>query len=122
MTDWIRRGEFNQCGDCCRQAMNCVSLLIPIKDEQYGRVRFGAPHPQFRGPDDSPVFHVRGPIALACPEQVGDQCRLHETKPQYCQDTPITPDDIEGLPRCSYWFVHRETGEIRGTVAIGGAP
>lgn len=113
--DWIRHGECNQCGDCCRQATNCVSLLVPIKDEAFGRVRFGEPVKNVTDKSGFPVFHIRGPIALACPEQEGNLCRLHETKPQHCKDTPCAPEDIEGLPRCSYWFVHRETGEIKGT-------
>lgn len=119
VSPWVRHGECNQCGDCCRQATNCLSILIPVKDEAYGRIRFGAPQAQFVGKVPDPVFLVRGPILLPCPEQVGDQCRLHETKPQYCKDTPCAPEDIEGLPRCSYWFVHRETGEVKGYVQQG---
>lgn len=113
---WVRHGECNQCGDCCRQATNCVSILIPIKDEAYGRIRFGAPQAKFVGKVPDPVFLVRGPIVLPCPQLDGDRCAMHEIKPQYCRETPCAPEDIEGLPRCSYWFVHRQTGEIKGTV------
>lgn len=117
-SEWVRHGECNQCGDCCRQATDCISILIPIKDEAYGRVRFGEPDQVRRGQDGSRLFHIRGPIALACPQQVGDKCGMHESKPQYCKDTPCGPEGIEGLPRCSYWFVNRVTGEIRGTPTV----
>ena len=110
-SDWIRHGECNQCGDCCRQATNPVSLLVPIEDEAYGRVRYG--EPVLRSGAGPPVFQIRGPVVLPCPQLDGDRCGLQATKPQYCQDTPLTPDDIEQLPRCSYYFVHRQTGEIR---------
>lgn len=113
-SDWIRQGECNQCGDCCRQATNCISLLVPIQDEAYGRVRYGEPQTKFVDKSGFPVFHIRGPVYLPCPKLDGDRCGIHETKPQYCKDTPLTPEDIEGLPRCSFTFVHRETGEVRG--------
>lgn len=118
MSDWIRHGECNGCGDCCRQATNCMTLLIPIQDEAYGRARYGDPHPRFLGNDGSPVFEVRGPLLMPCPKLDGDQCTIHETKPQYCRDMPCAPEDIEGLPRCSYWFVHRETGEVQGHAGV----
>jgi Fe-S-cluster containining protein len=114
MSDWIRHGECNACGDCCRQATNCLTLLVPIADEAYGRIRYGEPHAQFLGNDGSRVFQIRGPVYLPCPKLEGDRCGVHESKPQYCRDMPAGPEDIEGLSRCSYWFVHRETGEVRG--------
>jgi Fe-S-cluster containining protein len=114
-SDWIRQGECNQCGDCCRQATNCLTLLMPIKDEAYGRVRYGAPQTKYVDKSGDPVFLIRGPLYLPCEQLDGDRCRIHETKPQYCREMPSAPDAIEGLPRCSYWFVHRETGEIKGT-------
>lgn len=117
MNDWIRKGECNMCGDCCRHATNLVSLLIPLKDEAFGRTRFGEPHHQFRGPDGEKVFQVRGPVLLPCPKLDGDKCSIHETKPQYCIDNPAAPEDIEGT-RCSYWFEHRETGELRGNLGV----
>lgn len=111
MSDWTRHGECNQCGDCCRQATNCVSMLVGIDDQEYGRVRYGEPRMVGR----LPMFHVRGPILAPCPKLDGDRCTINETKPEYCRETPCAPEDIEGLPRCSYWFVHKQTGEIKGT-------
>lgn len=118
-SDWIRHGECNQCGDCCRQATNCVSLLVPIADEAYGRVRFGAPTSRAASVSGVPIFEIRGPLLLPCPQLDGDRCAIHDTKPTYCRETPCAPDDIDGLPRCSYWFVHRQTGEIRGARPSG---
>ena len=112
MSDWIRHGECNQCGDCCRQATNSLSLLVPIADEAYGRVRYGAPVPQPPGHAGPPLFHIRGPLLMPCPKLDGDRCSIHETKPQYCIDNPSSPEDVEGT-RCSYWFEDRETGELR---------
>lgn len=112
MTEWIRHGECNQCGDCCRQATNSLSLLVPIADEAYGRVRYGAPVAPSPGHDGPLLFHIRGPLLMPCPQLDGDRCAIHETKPQYCIDNPSSPEDVEGT-RCSYWFEDRETGELR---------
>jgi Fe-S-cluster containining protein len=113
-TDWIRQGECNQCGDCCRQATNLITVSVPIPDEAYGRVRYGEPVGRVQQLGGVPVFHIRGPVLLPCPKLDGDRCGIHETKPEYCRITPCAPEDIEGLPKCSYWFVHRDTGEIKG--------
>lgn len=107
--DWIRHGECNQCGDCCRQATNLIQVQVPIADEAYGRIRYGEPS-QVGGLS---LFTIRGPVLMPCPKLEGDRCSMHDTKPQYCVDNPSRPEDIEGT-RCSYWFVHRETGEVRG--------
>ena len=112
MSEWIRHGECNQCGDCCCQATNCISMQVAIEDEAYGRIRFGEPKRWHHG---IPMFMIRGPITLPCPQLQGDRCGMQEEKPQYCRDTPCQPEDIELLPRCSYWFVHHETGEVKGT-------
>ena len=111
MTDWIRHGECNACGDCCRQATNLIQIVVPIADEAYGRVRYGDPVGMVPG-SSVPVFAIRGPLLMPCPKLNGDRCSVHETKPQTCADSPLTPDDIEGT-RCSYWFVHRQTGAVR---------
>ena len=116
MNEWIRHGECNECGDCCREATNHLTLHVPIADEAYGRIRYGEPVRRAEQLGGIPVFSIRGPIRLPCPQLAGDRCTIHATRPQYCLDTPVTPDDIEGLARCSYWFVHRETGEIRGNL------
>lgn len=116
VSPWVRQGECIACGDCCRQATNCAELLLPIKDEAYGRVRFGAPVPAFIGKVAEPVFLIRAPMWLPCPKLEGDLCSIHESKPNYCKITPCAPEDIEGLPRCSYWFVNQETGEVKGNV------
>jgi|CXWL01.1.fsa_nt_gi Fe-S-cluster containining protein len=113
-SDWIRQGECNQCGDCCRQATNLITIGVPLADEAYGRVRFGEPIGRVEQLGGIPVFQIRGPLLMACPKLDGDRCGLQAEKPQTCSDSPLTPADIDGLPRCSYWFVHRETGEIRG--------
>lgn len=111
--EWTRQGECNQCGECCRQATNLTSQLIPIADVEYGRKRFGEPIPGafVKG---APVFHVRGAILKTCPELRGDLCGVHDNKPKTCRDLPLTPLDIEALDKCSYTFVHRVTGEVWG--------
>lgn len=115
--EWIRKGECNECGDCCRQGTNLLSIAIPIKDVVYGRIRFGEPLVEIPG-GGAAVFQIRGPILMVCPKLEGDRCSIQGEKPETCRDSPVTPDDIEGLTRCSYWFVHRETGEIRGTPVL----
>lgn len=115
MTDWTRHGECNGCGDCCRQATNCVTMLIPIEDAEYGLLRYGEPR-GFQA-DGKSVFLIHGPLLMPCPKLDGDTCTIHETKPQTCKESPCAPEDIEGLTRCSYWFVHRITGEIKGVKA-----
>jgi len=110
MTDWIRQGECNGCGDCCRQATNPIEVHHLESDEAYGRARFGEPVGRHQG---LPVFVIRGVIASVCPQLKGDHCGIQHDKPQKCIDYPLTPEDIAGLPRCSYTFQHRTTGELR---------
>lgn len=125
-TDWIRKGECNECGECCRQATNCVDVLIPIQrvNEAYGRVRFGEPIlPVVHGirrqetEQTALLFRARGPVVMPCPKLDGDRCTIQDTKPQYCHEWPYQPDDVEAL-KCSYWFVNEKTGEIRGTPVV----
>lgn len=118
-SDWIRQGECNQCGDCCRQATNLITVGVPIADEAYGRVRYGEPTGRIEQLGGIPVFQIRGPVLMPCPKLNGDRCSINDTKPDYCRDKPSLPEDIDGLTRCSYWFVHRETGEVRGNVSRG---
>ena len=118
-SDWIRQGECNQCGDCCRQATNLITVGVPIADEAYGRVRYGEPTGHIEQLGGIPVFQIRGPVLMPCPKLNGDRCSINDTKPDYCRDKPSLPEDIDGLTRCSYWFVHRETGEVRGNVSRG---
>ncbi|MGL4296285.1 MAG: YkgJ family cysteine cluster protein [Aestuariivirga sp.] len=113
-SDWIMQGECNQCGDCCRQATNLITIGVTIADEAYGRVRFGEPIGQVNGLGGVRVFQIRGPLLQTCPQLDGDRCAIHDTKPDHCKTKPSLPEDIEGLPRCSYYFVHRETGDVRG--------
>jgi Fe-S-cluster containining protein len=103
--EWIRHGECNQCGDCCRHASNAITLFVPIADREYARVRFGEPV----APPD--LYQLVGPILMPCPKLDGDRCGIHDTKPTFCTEAPFKPEDVEGT-RCSYWFEHRETGEI----------
>lgn len=111
MNEWIRDGECNQCGDCCRQATNLIQIVTPIADEPYGRARYGEPVGCAPG-DKTPMFLIRGPILMPCPKLEGDRCTIQEAKPQTCVDSPSRPEDIEGT-RCSYRFVHRTTGEVK---------
>ena len=126
--EWERKGECNQCGECCRQATNCVDVLIPIhpKDEAFGRVRFGDPIvPRLHGANRLPpaegsaiamlMFRARGPVVHPCPKLDGDRCTIEAQKPEYCREFPVNPEDIDGLGKCSYWFVNQNTGEIKGT-------
>lgn len=116
MSEWVRQGDCNQCGDCCRQAVNPITMFIPIKDEAYGRIRFGEHVSVDRA--GVKVFAARGPLYAPCPLLQGDKCGIQGEKPQYCQDTPCSPEDIELLPRCSYTFVNTRTGEVRGGAGV----
>jgi len=112
MSDWIRHGECNQCGDCCRQATNPVEVLVPL-EASYGRVRFGEPV-RLTMENGTPVtlFRIRGPILNPCPELRGNLCGIQASKPMACVVFPTEPLQIEGT-RCSYWFEHRQTGAIK---------
>lgn len=103
--EWIRHGECNQCGDCCRHATTLITIQMPMKDEDYARVRFGKPNAQG-------LYTIRGPVMMPCPKLEGNLCIIHDHKPQYCQDAPLVPSDVEGT-RCSFWFESTITGEIR---------
>ena len=119
-SQWVRHGDCNSCGDCCRQATTPVQILVQIDDGAYGRARYGEPTVTQVGDGfTQEYFAIRGPILMPCPQQVGDLCGIHDTKPYTCSDLPRDPEELEGLPRCSYFFVNQLTGEIRGTVTHG---
>lgn len=111
MGDWTRYGECNECGDCCRQATSPVEVSFEESDEAYGRIRFG--EPVRRTDHGLSVFSVRGPILSPCPKLDGDRCTIHATRPATCRDSPTGPEGLEGLPRCSYMFLNKLTGEVR---------
>jgi Fe-S-cluster containining protein len=112
---WVRQGECNECGDCCRQSTSPVEAVFQETDEAYGRIRFGEPIIQRPG---LMVFRARGPILSPCPMLDGDRCSIHATRPATCRDSPKTPAELEGLPRCSYTFINAETGEARFAGAL----
>ena len=102
--NWIRKGECNNCGYCCRFPFDPLTLFFPKGDpllEQFLKIRgFVEGH--------SDGQRGQGCHALAyqkCPHHIGERCDLwaKPERPQLCHDFPSKPSQVVSTP-CSYWF------------------
>jgi Fe-S-cluster containining protein len=103
---WIRHGECNGCGACCRTLVQHIEVRVPVPP-------LGADYQAARGfaiAADGTAL-LRGMLVSPCPQlTLENRCRLHpvwngaeSVKPQHCQDYPTAPEQITAYP-CSYWF------------------
>ncbi len=53
-----------------------------------------------------------GKCCLGCPDYIEkySQCKIYETRPDFCKEFPWSPEQIQNIPECSYTF--EETGVI----------
>lgn len=81
-TRWIRLGECNQCGDCCK------SETVEARIEKYKEMGL-----EFD-------YH---PCDKQDPET--GLCTIYGNRPKHCRDFPVDPIDLACLPRCGYYFI-----------------
>src|SRR4026207_2481344 len=99
MSDWIRHGECNGCGACCQVLAHPVTLRLTLPPIE-------AAYLVARGitQDADGTAGVTGALVAPCPQLTAEtRCGIQATKPQYCQDFPMAPEQITAFP-CSYWF------------------
>ncbi|MDH7507934.1 MAG: YkgJ family cysteine cluster protein [Methanomassiliicoccales archaeon] len=85
MARYIRKGICNRCGDCCK--------------------------PRFEIDEEARKFYAENGL----PENgqcqflalIGGEwtCTIYSRRPPFCAAFPWHPDQLKGLPRCSYYFV-----------------
>lgn len=104
--DWVRHGECDGCGYCCEVIAHAHVNFNHTGDPEWMEVR-GIPKNGIKW------------IAIVdpCPklDEETKECTIYEDRPQLCQDFPVHPQDIQGIP-CIYWFENLVTGKkIGGT-------
>jgi len=84
MAEYVRRGECNRCGDCCK--------------------------PRFFISEEAREFYLQNGLPengqcqfLAFIDGVWT-CTIHAERPDHCRRFPWHPDQLSTLPRCSYTF------------------
>ena len=81
---YLRRGECNLCGECCKPA-------FPITEEAREFYRENGL------PED-------GQCHFLYFENGKGLCTIHTERADHCRRFPWHPDQIEHLPKCSYRF------------------
>jgi len=81
---FIRLGNCNKCGDCCRVE------LLPSRIKMYEKV--GLPYKLINQNCDK--FDPETGL-----------CKDYNNRPKSCRDFPTMPVDLLALPRCSYSFL-----------------
>ena len=103
-TRWVRKGECNNCGYCCRFSFDPVRLFFPnptAKLEQFLRIR-GFLDEVDQGERGVASF---ARVYLKCQHHIDDKCAIFNSpeRPQMCHDFPEKPSQVIHTP-CSYWF------------------
>lgn len=81
---WIRMGECNRCGDCCRPD------LLQARIKAYEEAGM-------------PYKLVNKNCEKFDPET--GLCNNYENRPEMCKIFPLHQTDIVALPRCGYYFI-----------------
>jgi|GEM_PF-1411379 len=84
MVKYIRRGECNRCGDCCKPR-----FFVDEEAKEWYREN-GLPE------NGQCQF-----LALVDDEWT---CTIHIARSEYCRAFPWHPDNLIGLDKCSYLF------------------
>lgn len=114
---WVRQGDCNQCGHCCKviQPNHRFDLPGEIRDEvelEFLKTRgytiegkrawilttLMAPCPELDGPGTQDHTYA---------------CKVWENRPQTCEEFPLTPAQVRGTP-CSYWFEREDGRKVGG--------
>jgi len=112
---WTRKGDCNGCGWCCQFVYFNVNLIMPVErcgthEREYYQTRKlrllhhgGEQCVQLNGQLWNPCQHH---------DNEAKQCKIYETRPQWCREFPTKPEHILSTP-CSYYFSRElENGRI----------
>lgn len=116
--NWVRKGECNMCGWCCKFTFDPVAIFVPTPTEEmkdFLKVR-GFQAFKSRGEEGLGQY---GAVYLPCPKLKDNKCSIHETRPQMCRDFPLRPSQVVNTP-CSYWF--EDSNGIEKPVGGDGSP
>ena len=108
MTRWVRKGDCNFCGYCCRFPFDPITLFFPKgnpKLEAFLKVRGF-----ISATSDGEHGQVSHALAYQhCPFHVDEKCALwgKPERPEMCHDFPEKPSQVLHTP-CSYWFEDAE--------------
>jgi len=119
VVQWERRGECNQCGDCCRV---CVKYNKPSEDINVqeatanGNYHGICNQVQVDGKDNY-FWDVRidnnDKDFQPCEDLKGNSCFSHNgTREVLCRYFPMSPRNAELFEQCSYRFEKIESWEI----------
>lgn len=112
---WVRHGDCNHCGWCCKFSFDPVMMFFPNPDErraEFLKVRgfWEASEGRDKG------LAAWGQVYLRCQYHTDDnKCVIFDKpeRPRMCHDFPETPQQVKNTP-CSYWFEDSEGNTIGG--------
>jgi len=97
-----RRGECNQCGDCCRLLPNWKDLpditkaLFRMQDTNAEIIL-------------SKVKNGKCSFLIEVSNEKTECALFHNSlRPNFCKNFPMEPENLARLPRCSYHFEVRK--------------
>ncbi len=107
LTEWIRKGECNGCGDCCTAAIQVRTLGGP--DGRWAGTATDGRGVWTEAMDGQKAYFAQtvnmgAPGLHVCSEYVDGKCQIHAVKPTLCRVWPIHPEQVKAYPRCSYTF------------------
>lgn len=108
--EFERKGECNQCGECCR-----VLIRFQWCDTTGDGGRNGGNATDGKGvweeietPAGRRFFRLQEiqPGGGGCPQLLGNQCQEHDAsdRAMCCTEWPWHPDQVKAFPGCSYTF------------------
>jgi Fe-S-cluster containining protein len=122
LTQWIRKGECNGCGDCCTAEI--VVATTQGQGNWYGPGTSG--HGKWYGAQGggrsyfARTVKVGQPGEAPCPALSPEcRCTIYDRRPTLCHAWPMGPDHLKALPRCSYTFERGRTWALEADWKIG---
>jgi len=115
VTRYIRLGQCTSCGDCCRGFLKIyvAALYDPEIPQQGGKATTGQGTWIEISQNGQRVFFRLGGFqnckrkcAHLCEDNL---CAKYTRRPLFCQVFPISPQNIDTFPECTYSF--QKTGE-----------
>jgi len=106
--EWVRKGECNQCGDCCiRNKLESKEDFERLKMVLEMSSKANPGNKELNDKIIERITKARGKVCVSLvPKPDGTaNCKVHKTRPEHCIQFPKAPLDIRNLDRCSYYFV-----------------
>ncbi len=122
LTEWIRKGECNGCGDCCASLIQMRTIGGP--DGRWAGLATDGRGVWAEASDGKKAYFLQtvkmeGPGSHVCPEYVEGKCRIHAVKPTICRVWPIHPAQVKAYPRCSYTFERGRAWRLKAEWTVG---